>query len=179
MKDPKSFVKLFDLNVPVLEHLDYYIDQMSKTQKYKDIREFSTLYKECESEIDDAYEFRKNKSEEIIEFINTLVRNEEVMHSLEQIEKIEIQRTVFDIKKFKSDFGLKKKELMVDYSGFTSEKLDEVSDSILNYLSYLSNLLGNSGPKMNYIIESDVVALLLHFKKYPELWQKLEVHSSR
>jgi len=69
MKDPKSFVKLFDLNVPVLEHLDYYIDQMSKTQKYKDIREFSALYKECESEIDDAYEFRKNKSEEIIEFI--------------------------------------------------------------------------------------------------------------
>jgi len=69
MKDPKSFVKLFDLNVPVLEHLDYYIDQMSKTQKYKDIREFAALYKECESEIDDAYEFRKNKSEEIIEFI--------------------------------------------------------------------------------------------------------------
>lgn len=116
---------------------------------------------------------------EVIEFINTLVRNEEVMHSLEQIEKIEIQRTVFDIEKFKSDFGLKKKELMVDYSGFTSEKLDEVSDSILNYLSYLSNLLGNSGPKMNYIIESDVVDLLLHFKKYPELWQKLEAHSSR
>ena len=26
MKDPKSFVKLFDLNVPVIEHLDYFID---------------------------------------------------------------------------------------------------------------------------------------------------------
>ena len=26
MKDPKSFVKLFDLNVPAIEHLDYYIN---------------------------------------------------------------------------------------------------------------------------------------------------------
>jgi hypothetical protein len=69
MKDPKSFVKLFDLNVPVIEHLDYYIDQMSKTQKYKDIKHFLSLYQESEMEIDDAYEFRKNKSQEIIEFI--------------------------------------------------------------------------------------------------------------
>ena len=69
MKDPKSFVKLFDLNVPVIEHLDYYIDQMSKTQKYKDIKHFLSLYEESEMEISDAYEFRKNKSQEIIEFI--------------------------------------------------------------------------------------------------------------
>ena len=69
MKDPKSFVKLFDLNVPVIEHLDYYINQMSKTQKYKDIRHFLSLYEDSEVEIDDAYEFRKNKSQEIIEFI--------------------------------------------------------------------------------------------------------------
>jgi hypothetical protein len=69
MKDPKSFVKLFDLNVPVIEHLDYYIDQMSKTQKYKDIKHFLSLYEESEMEISDAYEFRKNKSQEIIDFI--------------------------------------------------------------------------------------------------------------
>ena len=69
MKDPKSFVKLFDLNVPVIEHLDYYIDQMSKTQKYKDIKHFLSLYQESEMEISDAYEFRKNKSQEIIDFI--------------------------------------------------------------------------------------------------------------
>jgi len=69
MKDPKSFVKLFDLNVPVIEHLDYYINQMSKTQKYKDIRHFLSLYQESEVEISDAYEFRKNKSQEIIDFI--------------------------------------------------------------------------------------------------------------
>jgi hypothetical protein len=69
MKDPKSFVKLFDLNVPVIEHLDYYVEQMSKTHKYKDIKHFLSLYEESEMEIDDAYEFRRRKSEEIIEFI--------------------------------------------------------------------------------------------------------------
>ena len=71
MKDVKSFVKLFDLNVPVLEHFGYYVDQMSKTQKYKDISLFVDLYTECEDQIGDAYEFRKNKSEEIIEFIKS------------------------------------------------------------------------------------------------------------
>lgn len=69
MKDPKSFVKLFDLNVPDIKHLDYYINQMSKTQKYKDIRHFISLYEDCESEIGDVYEFRRNKSDEIIEYI--------------------------------------------------------------------------------------------------------------
>jgi hypothetical protein len=71
MKDPKSFVKLFDLNVPAIEHLDYYINQLSKTQKYKSIRHFVSLYEDCEGEIGDAYEFRKNKSEEIIDFIKS------------------------------------------------------------------------------------------------------------
>lgn len=71
MKDPKSFVKLFDLNVPSIEHLDYYIEQMSKTQKYKDIKTFLKMYQDVEQDISDAYEFRKKKSEEIIEFIKT------------------------------------------------------------------------------------------------------------
>ena len=72
MKDPKSFVKLFDLNVPSLEHFDYYISQLQKTSKFKDIRLFLELYKDAEHIIgEDAYEFRKNKSEEIIEFIKS------------------------------------------------------------------------------------------------------------
>jgi hypothetical protein len=71
MKDPKSFVKLFDLNVPTIDHLDYYVEQMSKTQKYKDIKTFLKMYQDIEKDISDAYEFRKNKSQEIIEFIKS------------------------------------------------------------------------------------------------------------
>ena len=86
MKDPKSFVKLFDLNVPVIEHLDYYINQMSKTQKYKDIRHFLSLYEESEVEIDDAYEFRKNKSQEIIEFIKGTNAYNELCYDINLID---------------------------------------------------------------------------------------------
>jgi hypothetical protein len=71
MKDPKGFVKLFDLNVPVLEHFDYYITQLSKTQKYRSIFQFLEMYQQCESEIGDAWSYRKSKSEEIIDFIQS------------------------------------------------------------------------------------------------------------
>jgi len=72
MKDPKSFVKLFDLNVPNLEHFDYYISQLQKTSKFKDILNFLELYLEAEDVIgEDAYDFRKKKSEEIIDFIKS------------------------------------------------------------------------------------------------------------
>jgi hypothetical protein len=72
MKDPKSFIKLFDLNVPNIEHFDYYISQLSKTPKFRDIKTFLEMYKESEDLIgEDAYGFRKNKSEQIIEFIKS------------------------------------------------------------------------------------------------------------
>jgi hypothetical protein len=69
MKNPKDFVKLFDLNVPVIEHFDYYINQLSKTQKYKNIFTFLELWKDCE--IEDAWEYRKFKSVQIIDFIKS------------------------------------------------------------------------------------------------------------
>jgi len=71
MKDNLNFVKLFDLNVPVMEHFDYYIDQLSKSQKYKDIKYFLSLYRNMELDIDDVNKFRKNKSDEIIAFIKS------------------------------------------------------------------------------------------------------------
>jgi hypothetical protein len=72
MKDTKSFVKLFDLNIPNIEHFDYYIKQLSKTQKFKDIQEFLEMYKDSEDLIgEDAYGYRKNKSDQIIEFVKS------------------------------------------------------------------------------------------------------------
>lgn len=72
MKDPKSFIKLFDLNVPNIEHFDYYISQLQKTPKFKDLGQFLEMYRDAESSIgDDAYGFRKSKSEEIIDFIKS------------------------------------------------------------------------------------------------------------
>lgn len=69
MESNKSFVKLFNLNVPVIEHLDYYLEQMSKTIKYKDIKYLKSLYDSEVIGIDNFLDFKNNKSREIIEFL--------------------------------------------------------------------------------------------------------------
>ncbi len=69
MIDKKGFVKLFDLNIPNIDHLDYYIDQLSKSRKFKNIKEIIPLYEKAESQIDDLYNFRVEKSKEVINFI--------------------------------------------------------------------------------------------------------------
>ena len=71
MKNPKDFTKLFDLNVPVMEHFEYYINQLSKTEKFKDIKYLLTLFEEADVNIDNIYEYRMNKSNDVIEFIKS------------------------------------------------------------------------------------------------------------
>ena len=71
MKDNKDFIKLFDLNIPVMEHFDYYIDQLSKTEKFKDIRTLISLFEEVDVNMDDVYDFKIKKSQEVINFIKT------------------------------------------------------------------------------------------------------------
>ena len=44
MRDIRTFVKLFDLNVPDYEHFDYYIYQYSKLERWKDIYSMIDLY---------------------------------------------------------------------------------------------------------------------------------------
>jgi hypothetical protein len=71
MKNSKDFIKLFDLNVPVLEHFDYYIEQMSKTEKFKDIKHLIELFEEADCKIEDFYRYKIEKSNEIINFIKS------------------------------------------------------------------------------------------------------------
>ena len=69
IKDIKSFAKMFGLNIPDNKHFDYYIDQLSKTEKYKDIKELLGLYIEMESEVEDMYGYRMDKMKEVVDFI--------------------------------------------------------------------------------------------------------------
>jgi hypothetical protein len=99
MKDPKSFVKLFDLNVPNIEHFDYYISQLSKTPKFKDIKTFLEMYKESEDLIgEDAYGFRKTKSEQIIEFIKSTNAYNELCYDKNLIDYPTSQTIQYDEK---------------------------------------------------------------------------------
>jgi hypothetical protein len=77
MKDVKGFCKLMDISVPEYEHFDYYIEQFSKLEKWKNIKDLIKLYEEAEEKYGDLYEFRINKSNEIINYLkNTRAYNE-------------------------------------------------------------------------------------------------------
>ena len=69
MKDIKGFCKLMDLSIPEYVHFDYYINQISKVEKWKNIYEMIRLYELAEAEHNDLYQFRMDKSNEIINFI--------------------------------------------------------------------------------------------------------------
>lgn len=71
MKDIKSFCKLFDLNVPSYLDFDYYKNLYSRLDRWKDMDELISLYKEAEEQIEDIYKYRLEKTEEIINFIKT------------------------------------------------------------------------------------------------------------
>lgn len=71
MKNKKDFIKLFDLNIPHFDHFDYYIDQLSKTDRFKDIKYYLELFEEADSSIDDFYAYKMSKSSDIIEFIKS------------------------------------------------------------------------------------------------------------
>lgn len=77
MRDIKGFCKLLDISVPDYEHFDYYIEQFSKLEKWKNIKELIKLYEEAEENFGDLYDFRIKKSNEIINYLkNTRAYNE-------------------------------------------------------------------------------------------------------
>jgi hypothetical protein len=67
----KDFIKLFDLNIPNYEYFDYYIDQLSKSERFKDIKSNLKLYLDIKDNIEDFYELKMSKSTDIVEFIKT------------------------------------------------------------------------------------------------------------
>ena len=71
MKDIKGFCKLFDLNVTDYDEFDYYIEQLSKVDRWKNLRDLIVLYEKAEEDFGDLFEFRIKKSNEIIEFLQS------------------------------------------------------------------------------------------------------------
>jgi len=69
MKDIKGFCKIFDISVPDYDHFDYYVGQLSKLNKYNNLKELISLYEKAEEELGDLYEYRMKKSSDIIEFL--------------------------------------------------------------------------------------------------------------
>lgn len=71
MKDIRTFVKLFDLNVPEFLHIDYYLSQYSKLERWKDLPKMIDLYKDFESTVEDPYQYKIEKSNQIIDYLKS------------------------------------------------------------------------------------------------------------
>jgi len=71
MRDIRTFVKLVDLNVPEYEHFDYYIEQYSKLERFKNIYDLIELYNDFESSVEDPYKYKLQKGDKIIEFLQS------------------------------------------------------------------------------------------------------------
>ena len=71
MKDIKSFCKLFDLNVPSYDNLEYNTNQYSKLPRWSNIDKLQKLFEEVESEITNVFEYKINKTNEIIDYLKT------------------------------------------------------------------------------------------------------------
>ena len=77
MRDIKGFCKLMDLSIPEYAHFDYYINQFSRLEKWKNIKEHILLFEQAEEKYGDLYEYRIQKSNQIIDYLkNTRAFNE-------------------------------------------------------------------------------------------------------
>jgi hypothetical protein len=71
MKDIKSFCKLFDLNVPSYDEFEYYKNQYYKLPRWSNIDKLQKLFEEVESEITNVFEYKINKTNEIIDYLKS------------------------------------------------------------------------------------------------------------
>lgn len=178
MKNPKDFTKLFDLNVPVMEHFDYYIEQLSKTEKFKDIKNLLNLFEEADLGIENIYEYRMSKSNEIINFIKTTTAYNELCYD-----------SMLDFptnKSFEYESGVLYLSIDMRSANWTSlKKYDQFNDlgdtypdllrkfkmpEVFIYSKYLRQLIfGNVNPKRQQkvqrsIMQEDIV------RKYSEMF---------
>ena len=71
MKDIRSFVKLFDLHVPSYKDFEYYKNQYSKLDRWKNIDQLVKLFEEAEEEIEDIFGYKMSKIDEVINYIKS------------------------------------------------------------------------------------------------------------
>lgn len=77
----KDFIKLFDLNIPDENNFDYYLCQLSKTSKFRNIKDYYEMFLNMNFE-GDFYQYKMDKANEVINFIkNTHAYTELIMDS--------------------------------------------------------------------------------------------------
>lgn len=70
MIDKKGFIDLFGINIPTIDHFDYYIGQLAKSRKYSNIKKCVSIWERDENEFGDLSRIKNEKIDEIVDFIS-------------------------------------------------------------------------------------------------------------
>jgi hypothetical protein len=192
MKDIKSFCKLFDLNVPNFDEFDYYISQYKKLKMWENIDNLKSLFESAESEIEDMFQYKIDKSNDAIDFLkNTRAYNE--LNDDNLIPDLPINKNInlSEDKKYLSiDLKMANWQAIKKYDPYF---LNELGDTYIDFLNkfdihpifhnskhFRQYIFGNINPKrqvrvqrvmINDVINnlSSVNGIKLEFVKYDEV----------
>ena len=192
MKDIKSFCKLFDLNVPNFNEVDYYISQYKKLERWKNIDELISSFQSAEAEIEDMFKYKIDKSNEAIEFLkNSRAYNELNDDNLIPDLPTNKNVTFSEDKKYLSiDLRMANWQAVKKYDPFFLNELGDTYSDFLNKFNihpifhkskhFRQYIFGNINPKRQVraqrVIIEDVIknligidGLKLEFIKYDEV----------
>lgn len=171
MKDIKGFCKLFNLNIPNYTHLDYYLNQLSKVYKFRDIKEMINLYRISEDKVDDIFSYKIEKSKEIIDFlkktecyknllnadINALPTNKSFKpDDSKKYISIDLKRANWQsLKKFD-----RKNELGNTYGEFLDKF--EIEEVFKYSKSFRQFIFGNINPKKQIRVQRELIENLIN-----------------
>lgn len=173
MTDIKGFCKLMDISMPNLDYFDYYVNQLSKTNKFKNIKYLVSLYEKLEETCDDIFKLKIDKSNEIIEYLkNTRAYNELVDDNLlpsypttknfeytsgKKYISIDISKANWVVlKKYDPDF---KQELGYSYDDFLSKfDVPEIFHFSKQFRQYV---FGNINPKRQGKVQRAIIETVM------------------
>lgn len=173
MKDIKGFCKLFNLNIPVYTEFDYYISQLSKVPKFNNLRYLIDIYEKAESDIDDLYQFRLEKSKEIIDFLKATRTFEELMYDNLIPDLPTTKNFNYEVDRFYISIDLKKANWLsvkkydppfLNELGNTYEEFLEkfnIPDVLKQSKSFRQFIFGNINPKRQIKAQRSMVQDLI------------------
>lgn len=97
MKNIKEFKKLFKINIPVEEHFDYYIDVLSESKEYENIKDLVSEYEKYEIHCEDT-KFKNSKSYKLDHALPLLVSHIKQTNAYKSLMKEDFSNAGFRTK---------------------------------------------------------------------------------
>lgn len=177
MKDIKGFCKLYDLSVPEFKEFDYYMSQYKRLNRWNDIDKLIELFSDLENKVDNVFDYKISKSNEIINYIKDTRTYSEMCldtflkdYPTKQFSYIENQYYLsidintanwLSIKKYEPPFL---NELGENYNDLLD--MFDVHESFRRSKQFRQYIFGNLNPKKQVRIQRELIEELINKYKH-------------